>query len=75
MQLLSLIGCNIMLSKFELMLLLASATRLLQAGFAQHVVDLSGNKWTLKNDQGNISVPGHVPSQVHLDLYEARVIG
>lgn len=51
----------------------------LTAGFplwasAQHVVDLSGNNWTVKNAQGNVSAPASLPSQVHLDLYAAGVI-
>ena len=38
-------------------------------------IDLSGNDWTLQNLPLNISVPGSVPSQAHLDLYAAQVIG
>ncbi|KAI0165434.1 glycoside hydrolase family 2 protein [Hypoxylon sp. FL1284] len=41
---------------------------------AANVVDLSDVAWTLKSDSGNVSVPGKVPSQVHLDLLEAQVI-
>ncbi len=42
---------------------------------AQKVIDLSGSDWTLANPPyNNISVPGAVPSQAHLDLYAARVI-
>ena len=41
----------------------------------QTVIDLSSNKWTLQNPDYNISVPGSVPSQAHLDLYAAQVIG
>lgn len=41
---------------------------------AQHVVDLSGNGWTVSNNALNISAPGQLPSQVHLDLYAAGVI-
>ena len=48
---------------------------LLQCASALHVVDLSGQKWKLENLPKNISVPGHVPSQVHLDLHKAQVIG
>lgn len=52
---------------------------LLAAGFplltsAQHVIDLSGDNWTVKNAQGNVSAPASLPSQVHLDLYGAGVI-
>lgn len=42
--------------------------------FPQKVIDLSGNSWTLENSPLNISVPGLVPSQAHLDLYAAQVI-
>lgn len=42
---------------------------------AQNVIDLSGKDWTLQNLPLNISVPGSVPSQAHLDLYAAQVIG
>ena len=42
---------------------------------AQNVIDLSESKWRLTNPPyNNISVPGAVPSQAHLDLYAARVI-
>ena len=41
---------------------------------SQNVIDLSGADWTLDNLPLNISVPGSVPSQVHLDLYAAQVI-
>ncbi|GAM42617.1 beta-mannosidase Bma2A [Talaromyces pinophilus] len=51
----------------------------LAAGFslltsAQHVIDLSGDNWTVQNAQGNVSAPASLPSQVHLDLYAAGVI-
>ena len=42
---------------------------------AQNVIDLSGSEWTLANPPyNNISVPGAVPSQAHLDLYAAGII-
>ena len=44
------------------------------SALSQKVIDLSGNDWTLENLPLNISVPGAVPSQAHLDLYAARVI-
>ena len=44
-------------------------------GLAQKVIDLSEKDWTLQNLPLNISVPGSVPSQAHLDLYAAQVIG
>ncbi|PSS05193.1 glycoside hydrolase family 2 protein [Coniella lustricola] len=42
---------------------------------AANIIDLSHQKWTLSNDIYNISVAGKVPSQVHLDLCAAQVIG
>lgn len=45
-----------------------------QAG-ASNIIDLSSQKWQLTNTPYNISVPGKVPSQVHLDLQAAQVIG
>ena len=42
---------------------------------ASNILDLSSQKWTVSNDQLNISVRGNVPSQVHLDLLNSRVIG
>lgn len=42
---------------------------------ASNIVDLSTQKWRLSNAPYNVSVPGKVPSQVHLDLEAARVIG
>lgn len=41
---------------------------------AKHIVELSSQKWTLSNALYNISVPGNVPSHVHLDLFAAQVI-
>jgi beta-mannosidase len=41
---------------------------------AQKVIDLSTAQWTLSNPVYNISVPGSVPSQAHLDLYREGVI-
>ncbi|QYT06250.1 Beta-mannosidase [Trichoderma simmonsii] len=37
--------------------------------------DLSLQKWTVTNEYGNITVPGKFPSQAHLDLHAAGVIG
>lgn len=52
------------------------ATLLLCSGVAaRNVIDLSQQAWTLSNPGMNISVPGKVPSHVHLDLYRAEVIG
>ena len=42
---------------------------------AQKTLDLSTLKWTLSSPTyTNITVPGGVPSQVHLDLYREGVI-
>ena len=59
------------------MALLISFTVLLltTSVLSQNVIDLSGIDWTLENLPQNISVPGFVPSQAHLDLYAAHVIG
>lgn len=43
--------------------------------FSQKVIDLSASNWSLENLPLKISVPGSVPSQAHLDLYAAQVIG
>ena len=42
---------------------------------AKHITNLSTNAWTLSNDALNVSVPGSLPSQAHLDLFAAGVIG
>jgi len=42
---------------------------------AKHVIHLSDNDWTLSNKALNITVPGSLPSQAHLDLFAAGVIG
>lgn len=42
---------------------------------AQSIVDLTSEKWTVTNQYNNITVPGKWPSQVHLDLYAAGIIG
>ena len=39
------------------------------------VIDLSGGDWTVQNSAYNISEPASFPSQAHLDLYNAEVIG
>ncbi|KAF2760660.1 glycoside hydrolase [Pseudovirgaria hyperparasitica] len=44
-------------------------------GFANHVIDLSGDGWTLSSTNSSISVPAKLPGQAHLDLYAAQVIG
>ena len=42
---------------------------------AQKVVSLEGKGWTVTNPAQNVSVPGKLPSQAHLDLFAADVIG
>ncbi|OCK75304.1 glycoside hydrolase family 2 protein [Lepidopterella palustris CBS 459.81] len=52
------------------------AASLASAAFSQqNVLDLSTIDWTLSNSNFNISVPAQLPSQAHLDLYAAQVIG
>lgn len=46
-----------------------------EASNNNNIIDLSSQKWQLTNTPYNISVPGKVPSQVHLDLQAAQVIG
>lgn len=60
-------------SRFGKTLLLAGGLTL--CTIAQHVTDLGGNGWTVTNSEGNVTVPGSLPSQAHLDLFAANVIG
>jgi hypothetical protein len=46
-----------------------------QTASGQTILDLNGDGWFVSNKALNISVPGRVPSQVHLDLLAANVIG
>lgn len=39
------------------------------------VFSLSNLSWTLRNANGSIVIPAKVPSQVHLDLFDAGIIG
>lgn len=39
----------------------------------QNIIDLSSQQWTLSTH--NVTVPGSVPSQAHLDLFAAGVTG
>lgn len=41
----------------------------------QDVLDLGGDGWTVSSKALNISIPGHLPSQAHLDLLSANAIG
>lgn len=47
----------------------------LPLALGQHVRDLSGSGWTLSGPALNTTVPARVPSQAHLDLLHAGVIG
>lgn len=40
---------------------------------AQSIYDLSNVRWTLTNGV-NVTIPGNLPSQAHLDLYAAGII-
>ncbi|KAJ5646879.1 hypothetical protein N7490_003251 [Penicillium lividum] len=55
-------------------LALAALPVTVQSVLGQHVIDLTGDGWTVSNKALNISVPGHLPSQVHLDLHAANII-
>lgn len=56
-------------------LVLAAVPATVQPVLAQKVVSLTGDGWTVSSKALNISVPGKLPSQVHLDLLAAKVIG
>lgn len=56
-------------------LVLAALPATVQPVLAQKVVDLTGDGWTVSSKALNISVPGKLPSQVHLDLLAANAIG
>ncbi|CAG8014878.1 unnamed protein product [Penicillium nalgiovense] len=56
-------------------LVLAVFPSVLQTTFGKNVLDLSGDGWTVSSKALNISVPGRVPSQAHLDLLAANIIG
>ncbi|KAF2472087.1 putative beta-mannosidase [Lindgomyces ingoldianus] len=52
------------------------AASLVTASCSQQVLDLSSVKWTVTSPNFTyISVPGKLPSQAHIDLYAAQVIG
>lgn len=55
-----------------LLLLLAC---ILYAVHAQLTFPLSDVSWTISSPALNRTVPGHLPSHVHLDLLKAGVIG
>ena len=56
-------------------LVLAALPATVRPVLAQKVIDLTGDGWTVSSKALNISVPGKLPSQVHLDLLAAKAIG
>lgn len=56
-------------------LVLAACTAVFPLVISEKVISLVGDHWTLSNPGLNISVPAHLPSQAHLDLLAANVIG
>ena len=52
-----------------------AATLLLPFSTTQTVHPLSGSNWTLSDPGSNVSVPATFPSQAHLDLHAAGIIG
>ncbi|KAK7735533.1 hypothetical protein SLS53_007446 [Cytospora paraplurivora] len=63
------------LTRAALALGITTSTLLPATLASSHAIDLSTQKWTLSNTPYNISVPGKVPSHVHLDLQASQVIG
>jgi hypothetical protein len=57
------------------LLVTAALLLLAQDATCLAMLDLSDQAWTLESTELGISVPGNVPSQVHLDLLAAKVIG
>jgi beta-mannosidase len=55
--------------------LLLSLLAQFQSSSAKNILNLTTHPWTLSNDALNISVPARLPSQAHLDLFAAGVIG
>ena len=53
---------------------LLSAIAILSRAVAADVLSLSALDWSLSNANGSIVVPAHVPSQAHLDLFDAGII-
>lgn len=53
----------------------STAVAATESSSAAAIHDLSLLKWTVTNEYGNITVPGKFPSQAHLDLHAAGVIG
>ncbi|RMY96302.1 hypothetical protein D0861_00251 [Hortaea werneckii] len=55
--------------------LAAAAATIFPFAFSQKIISLVGDDWTVSNPELNVSVPAHLPSQAHLDLYANQVIG
>ncbi|KAJ9492869.1 hypothetical protein VN97_g362 [Penicillium thymicola] len=55
-------------------LVLAVLPSILSTTLGQNILDLSGDGWTVSSKALNVSVPGRVPSQAHLDLLAANII-
>jgi beta-mannosidase len=53
----------------------SAAVATTESSNAAAIHDLGLLKWTVTNEHGNITVPGKFPSQAHLDLHAAGVIG
>ncbi|RMY54297.1 hypothetical protein D0865_04799 [Hortaea werneckii] len=53
----------------------AAAATILPFASSQKIISLVGDDWTVSNPELNVSVPAHLPSQAHLDLYANQVIG
>jgi beta-mannosidase len=68
------VNSHLDMSRSVLMLSLA-LSRAPFLSLAQSVASMSDLQWTLSNPNYSISVPGNVPSQAHLDLYDSEVIG
>ncbi|KAI7278091.1 glycoside hydrolase family 2 protein [Hortaea werneckii] len=56
-------------------ILAATAAMVIPPAYSQKIISLVGNDWTVSNPELNVSVPAHLPSQAHLDLYANQVIG
>jgi hypothetical protein len=63
-------SCNMVQSKLCLAVLAFFGTV-----SAQTILDLGDETWTVTDQSNSITVPGKWPSQVHLDLYAAGIIG
>lgn len=55
--------------------LLPYGTLLIGSACSKSVISLAGSDWTLASKELNISCPASLPSQAHLDLQTAQIIG